>query len=284
MYLVRGDRTPDNVFVPFSPFRYFSMPPEEREKSGTINPMCELFPKQVSCYYSRYGMGGGLDSRHAICVLGHNMMNDKVFLLIWAWHWVLVVIGLNRAITRTFQLTSAKVRFFLIKVKMDRYFRNNAHIKHICHYIKNCSIGDWFVLYQMSKNLNKRYFAEFLALVAMTVDPDPNIEAQEPEIHLSPEEIERIKSSSSSNDGSSKNKSGDSDDDDDDDDEEEGEKKTSFLMSMSDDIEGCEDGGGGGGSSLTGKQRMLIKLGKKAKSANKGAMMAAAAMKRARRK
>ena len=231
-------------------------------------------------------MGGGLDSRHAMCVLGHNIMNDKVFLLIWAWHWVLVLIGINRVVTRFFQLTSAKVRYFLIKVKMDRYFRNNAHIRHIQHYIKNCSIGDWFVLYQMSKNLNKRYFAEFMALVAMTVDPDPNIEAEEPEIHLSPEEIERIKSSSSSNDGSSKNKSGESDDEDDEDDgdDEDGEKKPSFLMNMSEEIEGCESGGGGGGSSLTGKQRMLIKMGKKAKSANKGAMMAAAAMKRARRK
>ena len=265
-------------------FRYFSLPPEEREKSGVINPMCELFPKQVACYYSRYGMGGGLDSRHAMCILGHNMMNDKVFLLIWVWFCFLILIGLNRAMTRSFQLTSARVRFFLMKVKMDRYFRNNAHIKHIQHYIVNCSIGDWFVLYQMSKNLNKRYFAEFLSLLAMTVDPDPNIDAEEPEIHLSPEEIERIKSSSSSNDGSSKNKSDDTEDDDDDEEDEDGEKKTSFLMNISEDIEGTEDGGGGGGSSLTGKQRMLIKLGKKAKSANKGAMMAAAAMKRARRK
>merc|ERR1712037_565366 len=135
---------------------------------------------------------------------------------------------------RFFQLTSAKVRFFLMKVKMDRYFRNNAHLKHIQHYIVNCSIGDWFVLYQMSKNLNKRYFAEFLALVSMTVDPDPNIEAEEPEIHLSPEEIERIKSSSSSNDGSSKNKSGESDEDEEEDEgeEEDGAKKTSFLMNI----------------------------------------------------
>ena len=286
MFYRIAKQDPEIYVASFFAFRYFSLPPEEREKSGLVDPMCELFPKQVSCYYSRYGMGGGLDSRHAMCVLGHNIMNDKVFLLIWVWHCVLVLIGINRAITRSFQLISARVRYFLIKVKMDRYFKNNRHIKHIMHYVMNCSIGDWFVLYQMSKNLNKRYFAEFLALVAMTVDPDPNIEAEEPEIHLSPEEIERIKSSSSSNDGSSKRQSGDSDEEEeeDDGDDEDGEKKTSFLMNMSEDIEGCDGGGGGGGSSLTGKQRMLIKLGKKAKSANKGAMMAAAAMKRARRK
>jgi hypothetical protein len=236
-------------------------------------------------------MGGGLDSRHAMCVLGHNMINDKVFLFIWFWHIFLVLIGVIRVTTRSAQLSSCKIRFFLMKIKMDRYFKNNAHMIHIHHYITHCSIGDWFVLYQMSKNLNRRFFAEFLALLSMTVDPDPNIEPEEDEILLTQEVIEKIKSSSSSNDGSSKKHSGDASSDEDDVDDEddveaakEAAKKGSFLMNMSEDIEGCEESSGGGGGGITGKQRMLIKLGKKAKSANKGAMMAAAAMKRARRK
>ena len=32
-----------------------------------------------------------------------------------------------------------------------------------------CSIGDWFLLYQMNKNMNKRFFAEFLALLSLKV-------------------------------------------------------------------------------------------------------------------
>ena len=31
------------------------------------------------------------------------------------------------------------------------------------------SIGDWFLLYQMNKNMNKRFFAEFLALLSLKV-------------------------------------------------------------------------------------------------------------------
>ena len=39
--------------------------------------------------------------------------------------------------------------------------------RHVKTYItKKCSIGDWFVLYQMSRNMNHRFFAEFLALLA----------------------------------------------------------------------------------------------------------------------
>lgn len=267
------------------------LPPEERNKNFNHDPMCEVFPKQVACYYSRYGLGGGRDSRSGVCILGLNMINDKVFLLIWVWQYMIILAGLIRVCTRSSQLLSAKVRYFLMKMKMNRYFKNNAHIKHIQHYVLNCSIGDWFVLYQMSKNLNRRFFGEFLALLAMTVDPDPSIEPEEPEINLSPEEIEKLREYSSSNDSSRKksdkggsSSSSDGDDGSDDEDEEGIKKKSSFLMNLDEDLADCEGGGGGGGDGLTGKQRMLIKMGKKAKSANKSAMMAAAAMKRARRK
>lgn len=242
---------------------------------GQIDPMCELFPKQVGCYYSRYGMGGGLESRHAMCILGLNMINDKVFLVLWAWQYFMILLGVIRVINRLFQVLSAKVRFFLIKLKMLKYFRRNAHMKHIQHFIIHCSIGDWFVLYQMSKNLNQRFFAEFLALLAMTVDPDPNIEPEEPEINLSPEDIEKLRSNAASTSSGDSHKSGDEDDEDEDD-------KDGLFARMDDQLDGGEEGGGGDGGGLTGKQRNLIKLGKHAKSSNKKAMMAAAAMRRKR--
>merc|ERR1719167_495540 len=122
--------------------------------------------------------------------------------------------GVVRVLTRTIQLCSARIRMFLVQMKMHRYFNKNAHMVHIRHYILHCSIGDWFVLYQMSKNVNKRFFAEFLALLALTVDPDPDEEPDDPEICLKQKEIEQYrngnkshssKSSSSSSSGSSEN-------------------------------------------------------------------------------
>ena len=56
---------------------YYQMPPEEREAEGS-NPMCETFPRIAACNYVRYGMGGGQDTKNAICILGLNMINDKV--------------------------------------------------------------------------------------------------------------------------------------------------------------------------------------------------------------
>ena len=162
-----------------------------------------------------------------------------------------------------------------MSMKMHRYFKANAHMKHIQHYINNCSIGDWFVLYQMSKNLNKRFFAEFLALVALTVDPDPTVEPDEPEIYLAEEEIQKHI------DGEYLKSDGSGSDDEDEEEEEEDTKKTRFgnIDGVDMDLDGA-DGSGGGGGGISGKQRNLIKLGKHAKSAQRDAMKARMAMRK----
>ena len=49
---------------------------------------------------------------------------------------------------------------------MHRYFKKNENIVKVKKYLAECSVGDWFVLYQMSKNMNKRLFFDFLTSLA----------------------------------------------------------------------------------------------------------------------
>ena len=72
-------------FLDYGPkvIMYYNVPEEEMTLQGiqyeqNQNPMCEAFPRIASCDYVRYGMGGGQEHRSAICVLGLNMINDKV--------------------------------------------------------------------------------------------------------------------------------------------------------------------------------------------------------------
>ena len=53
------------------------MTKEDQAEHGT-NPMCEVFPRIAACNYVRYGSGGGQSKIEAICILGMNMINDKV--------------------------------------------------------------------------------------------------------------------------------------------------------------------------------------------------------------
>ena len=121
-------------------FPIFSrLPVEERSFNTTFNPMCEVFPKVATCDYIRFGrLGGGQSNKNAICILSLNIINDKVFAILWFWHLFLLIAGTMRIFTRTFQLSSSTIRYFLMKIQMHRYLSNNRHAKHIQHYVINC--------------------------------------------------------------------------------------------------------------------------------------------------
>ena len=73
-------------FLHYSPsvIFYYNMVPEERALVHASNPMCEAFPRIASCHYVRYGSGGREDTRSAICILGLNMINDKVGIMFFS--------------------------------------------------------------------------------------------------------------------------------------------------------------------------------------------------------
>merc|ERR1712038_128654 len=157
----------------FRVYEWYSMPAEERAMLN-LNPMCEVFPRLAACDYIRYGPGGGQEKKNALCVLGLNMINDKVFLVVWYWYLILLLIGSCRLIFRIATLTIWKFRYCLIKWKIRRYFKKDENDDHIIHYFRHCSIGDWLVLYQMSRNMNKRFYADFLSVLSRTLNPhDP---------------------------------------------------------------------------------------------------------------
>ena len=156
----------------FRVWSYYSLPVEE-QRSPTINPMCETFPRIAACSYHRFGGAGEGSNIEALCILALNVINDKVFLVIWWWLFLLVWLGVLRIIFRSVQMYSARLRFCMLNLRMHRYFKRNENIDKVKQYIYVCSRGDWFVLYQLSKNLNRPFFMDFLVTLCRQVDPDP---------------------------------------------------------------------------------------------------------------
>ena len=94
-----------------------------------------------------------------------------MFLVLWWWYLILIFVGTCRIIFRLIQINSTRLRFYLLKIRMNRYFKRNANMDKVRTYICQCSRGDWFVLYQLSKNLNRPFFMEFLIELSRTLDP-----------------------------------------------------------------------------------------------------------------
>eukprot|EP00092_Neocalanus_flemingeri_P002461 GFUD01002633.1.p1 GENE.GFUD01002633.1~~GFUD01002633.1.p1 ORF type:complete len:421 (-),score=78.51 GFUD01002633.1:86-1348(-) len=180
-------------FLSYGPkvWTYYSLPPEERIIQD-LNPMCEAFPRIASCDFVRYGSGGEQEKKNALCILGLNMVNDKIFLIIWLWYFILLIIGSSRLVYRICTVCFWKYRYLLIKWKIRRYFQKNENDRHIGHYIEHCSLGDWLVLYQMSRNMNKRFFADFISVLSKTVNPHPVDECHEHHHFITDKTLDKV--------------------------------------------------------------------------------------------
>lgn len=80
---------------------------------------------------------------------------------------MLAIIGFIRVVYRVVQCKSSRLRYHLINMRMNRYFKKSSKIAKIEAFISKCKLGDWFVLYQLSKNLNRPFFMDFLTQLSI---------------------------------------------------------------------------------------------------------------------
>ena len=55
-----------------------------------VNPMCNVFPTVVSCTIKTFSVvQGAADTKNNICILGRNILNQQIFLVLWVWFMIL---------------------------------------------------------------------------------------------------------------------------------------------------------------------------------------------------
>ena len=59
------------------------------------DPMAKVFPKVTKCSFHKYGPSGTIEIRDGLCVLPLNIINEKIYILLWFWS----VIGIEKYLT-----------------------------------------------------------------------------------------------------------------------------------------------------------------------------------------
>ena len=76
--------------------------------------MCAAFPTEVSCELPTVGAAGGTQSHNGLCVLTQNIINEKIYLILWFWYVILGTISAIFLIFRLLTIMSPHVRFWMI--------------------------------------------------------------------------------------------------------------------------------------------------------------------------
>jgi len=154
--------------------QYFSHPLRDRVSmaGGLRNPMCSLFPTEVSCNIPTVGAGGDEQDNNGLCVLTQNIINEKIYLLLWFWYMFVAVWSTLSMFVTISVLSFDSIRFGLIYKVIRHKYDKSSH-KCLQYLMTKCHLGDWFVLYQLSKNCNKYFYREFIKELAIDLKRRP---------------------------------------------------------------------------------------------------------------
>jgi len=132
--------------------RMSEMDPQDR-----TDPMARVFPKMTKCEFHKFGSSGTVEKLDALCVLPLNIINEKIYVFLWFWFVVVSLITGIQVIYRSIVLFSPKMREMLLRARSR--LAPLYQVETICRRFK---IGDWFLLYQLGKNIDPLIFKEFV--------------------------------------------------------------------------------------------------------------------------
>ena len=110
-----------------------------------------VFPKLVKCQFNHHGPGGDIINSDSLCLLPLNVLHGKFFLLLWFYLILLAIISF-------LHLLFMRCLAFCSK-NFCRYLLEEAT------YEITKDMGDFIVLSQIEKSLDKEMFSELMVLL-----------------------------------------------------------------------------------------------------------------------
>jgi len=153
---------------------YYSFTFEQRNDPDLLlkNPMCTVFPTVTSCTIPNVGASGVAQFHNGLCVLTQNIINEKIYLVLWFWYIFLGPVSVIYLCYRLVTLMFHGVRYSLLYRKVKRKYDDEMP-RALDYILAKGQLGDWFVLYQLSKNCNPYFFREFIKELSQDLRAKP---------------------------------------------------------------------------------------------------------------
>jgi len=145
--------------------------PEDRS-----DPMNVVFPKVTKCTFHKYGPSGTITRHDGLCILALNIINEKIYVFLWFWF---VGVAIFSAIAILYRLIVLLVPSLRVSVIMARTLYQVD--KKLVEDILSCpthswidQVGDYWVVYLLSKNLSPVAMKELIEELKPVMNPDPS--------------------------------------------------------------------------------------------------------------
>ena len=127
------------------------------EDADRSDPMMEVFPRVTKCTFHKYGASGTIQKLDALCVLGLNIINEKIYITLWFWFVILALITALYSVYVVALISMPGLRRNLVIRKAKQSNRDHAR-----HLVEKADIGDWFLIFLISRNLDSTMYNIFI--------------------------------------------------------------------------------------------------------------------------
>lgn len=139
-------------------------------EDSEMDPFRTIFPKVTKCTFKRYGLSGSVESLQPLCILPQNILNEKVFIILWFWFIILATITGMQLVWRLVVCYSPFVRVRLLEQRGKIMATDNLQ-----RAIQRLHLGDFFLLDILGRNLDAAVFKDVLKATLVTYEHEPNV-------------------------------------------------------------------------------------------------------------
>jgi len=148
-----------------------------------MDPFNVIFPKMTKCNLQMYGPSGSIMNYDGLCVLPVNVLNEKIFLIVWAIFLPLLIITMvEQCIWLIFILHKPIRNQYLmgwimpptkyrdgenkaLKSKQEFNEKKERAKDNLKRVMKTIGFPDWMVLYMVARNIDRALFTQLAACI-----------------------------------------------------------------------------------------------------------------------
>lgn len=130
---------------------------DETDPEARTDPMIRVFPRITKCHFHKYGPSGTIEVHDAMCVLALNIINEKIYVGLWFWYIILAVLTSLYLIYVMCVIAIPSMRRVMVERNAKYDVKDRMDVL-----MKKAQMGDWFVIFLLSKNLDSILFKEFI--------------------------------------------------------------------------------------------------------------------------
>ncbi|EDX02809.1 innexin inx5 isoform X1 [Drosophila yakuba] len=116
-----------------------------------------VFPKIAKCEVLKFGASGTANVMDNLCILPLNILNEKIFVFLWAWFLLMALMSGLNLLCRLAMICSGYLREQMIRSQLR--FMTKRHVKRA---LRDLTIGDWFLMMKVSVNVNPMLFRDLM--------------------------------------------------------------------------------------------------------------------------